>query len=94
MQKDKYLKSECPCCGSALYIDRETGKVMRHEKKKREIESMENFLTKEKNKKEWLDARFDKAKDSEKNRMAELEKKFKFARDNKDSLPDPKKIWD
>ncbi len=84
----------CPCCEKLLEIDTSTQKVI-SVKDKKEFESLDDFVEKQKHRSEELDAMFAAAKEKEKNRFADLEKKFEEAKKNKNLKdPAPGIFWD
>lgn len=44
-----HLEIECPMCHGILVVDKETGKILEHKEFKKEKQSLEDFLEKEKN---------------------------------------------
>lgn len=78
---DKFLSVACPCCKATLEVDAATGAVLKHLEFKREVESLESFMEKQKNKSAELDARFAMAKEKEKQKMELLDKKFRLAQE-------------
>ena len=93
----KEIKTECPCCKSQLVIDAKTGAVLQHKEHKEPTQSLEDFLKTEQARNEDLAARFAASADREKAKKDLLNKKFEWAKKNKDKLPDapkPNIFWD
>jgi hypothetical protein len=90
------LKVNCPCCKSVLDIDQETGAILAHKENKREVDSLESFMAKQKSRNAELDEKFKSAREKEKSKLDLIEKKFKLAVENKDNLKDPPPtvMWD
>ena len=63
----KIIEVECPLCHSSLWIDTKKKTVIQHEKpKKKNFESFDTLLMKEKEKKQKADERFVLARELEK----------------------------
>ena len=78
-----YLKIDCPCCTATLMIDPKLKRVLSHEKKKLEHDSLEEFFVKEKQKEKKLDQVFEEGKQKEKSKLDFLAKKFDLAKKQK-----------
>ena len=91
-----HLEIECPMCHGILVVDKETGKILEHKEFKKEKQSLEDFLEKEKTRTADLDKKFAEAREREKNRLLEIEKKFQAAKNNPDlaNKPPPPIQWD
>ncbi|MBF0429717.1 MAG: hypothetical protein HQK83_00445 [Fibrobacteria bacterium] len=93
----KEIKLNCPCCKASLIIDPETGGVIKHTKFKEAPQSLDAFIKSEKGKGAKKKEKFKEARDKEESKMDLLEKKFEWAKKNKDKLPDAPKpdiFWD
>ncbi len=93
----KEIKIDCPCCKAKLIIDPETGGIIKYEKHKEAPPSLNEFLKAEKNRNTELDEKFKEAREKEESKMDLLEKKFEWAKKNKDKLPEAPKpdiFWD
>ena len=91
------LKIECPCCKASLVVDSETGIVLQAAAHKQAPVSLETFLKSEAGRAKELEDKFAEARRIEESRKAMLEKKFEWAKKNKDKLPDaplPGIQWD
>ncbi|MBP5247774.1 MAG: hypothetical protein J6Z31_07955 [Fibrobacter sp.] len=89
------LEIECPMCHGTIVVDRDTGKVLEHKEFKKEKQSLEDFLAKEKTRTSDLDKKFAEAREREKNRLSEIEKKFEAAKNNPNLKDPPPTIqWD
>ena len=78
----KIIEIECPHCHSNLWVDSEKKTVIQHEKtKKKNFESFDSLLKKEKEKKEKADERFILAKELEKEKKKKAEAIFKKSLD-------------
>lgn len=90
----------CPCCKATLKIDRETGALLGHQEAKKDHQSLEDFMSKQKNRSSELDARFADAQQKAKQKKDLLEKKFNLGKEtHKDANPDERPpghgpIWD
>lgn len=76
---------KCPMCKGSLWIDPATCKVVDHKSADQQKIGLEEFLKKQKEGKAW-DEKFSKAKEEEAKRKAEIEKKFKEAKENKEPI--------
>jgi uncharacterized Zn finger protein (UPF0148 family) len=89
------LEVECPCCQNFLTVDAATGAVLEHKAPKKEKESLEQFLEKQKHRADDLDAKFRAAQEAEKTRMERINEKFAAAKQNADLKdPPPSILWD
>lgn len=74
----KIIEVECPICHSNLWIDADNQNIIQHEKtKKKNFESFDELLLKEKEKKEKADERFLIAEELEKAKKKKAEDLFK-----------------
>ena len=91
------IKLDCPCCRAGLVIDGETGGVLRAVPHKEAPPSLQDFLASDKNRARDLEDKFAEAKRQEDSKLALLNKKFEWAKKNKDKLPEaprPGIQWD
>ncbi|NLB63464.1 MAG: hypothetical protein GX801_05075 [Fibrobacter sp.] len=94
-KKVKTLNVSCPCCQTVIVVDALSGEVFSHEKPKKEKESIAEFMERQKNRSQELDAKMAAAMEKQKNRKELLERKFQAAKENKDLKdPPPSIIWD
>ncbi|MCU0608627.1 MAG: hypothetical protein MUF22_02515 [Chitinispirillaceae bacterium] len=77
---------KCPICKGKIWIDPSSGKVVDHQTADHQKGDFDEFL-KSRNKGPAWDDRFQKAKDSEAKRKAEIEEKFMKAKENPGELP-------
>jgi len=95
--KSEEIKIDCPCCKAKLIIDPETGGVIRFVAAKNEAPSFEAFLKNDKNRAQELESKFAESKKTEENRLDLIQKKWEWAKKNKDKLPEaplPGIQWD
>jgi len=86
---------DCPCCQAKITIDAETGTVLSHREHKKEMDSFDSFLAKQKNRSAELEAKFLSAQEREKNKIDLLNKKFEAAKHNPNLKdPPPGVQWD
>lgn len=57
-QKEGIVPIHCPCCRTRLWIDLESGEVIKSEKAAKEKSSLDDLLAKEKMKQAGMDKRF------------------------------------
>jgi hypothetical protein len=91
------LKIDCPCCKAKLVVDPETGGVLQAVPHKEAPPSLESFMKAEPGRAKDLEEKFAESRRQEEGRLAMLEKKFEWAKKNKDKLPDAPKPgiqWD
>lgn len=79
---------KCPLCKGTLWIDPASGKVVDHRAFDKPKADLKEFIESQKKGTAW-DDRFQKAKEEEAKRKAEIEKKFKQAKENDTDLPEP-----
>ena len=86
------IEIECPDCGTALVIDRETGEILWHKAKetaqKRDFDAMVSNL---RGQKDEMAKKFDREMESQKDRARLLEEKFKQAMQRADKSDKPMK---
>lgn len=88
---------DCPCCKAKLVVDAETGAVLQSTAHKQAPPTLESFMKGDQNRAKDLEDKFAEARRQEDGRLALLEKKFEWAKKNKDKLPDAPKPgiqWD
>ena len=93
----KEVTENCPCCKSTLVIDPESGGIIKHKAFKETPKSLDEFLKSEKTRNNELAAKFAAAKEKEETKLNLLDKKFEWAKKNKDKLPEapkPDLFWD
>jgi hypothetical protein len=91
------LNIDCPCCRAKLVVDPETGAILKATPHKEEAPSLQEFLKSDKNRAQDLADKFAESKRQEDSRLKILEKKFEWAKKNKDKLPEaprPGIQWD
>ncbi|HPG32175.1 MAG TPA: hypothetical protein PKY81_01415 [bacterium] len=73
---------KCPCCSANLIIDKETGKVLKHESvsQQKAQKSFEELLAEQEDKKKQLNSKFDMLFDQEKNKKELVDKEFEKAK--------------
>lgn len=71
------IEIECPECHSSMWIDLDTQMVVEHKKsKKKNVQSFDSLLQKEKDKKEKADERFMMASELEKEKKKKAQELF------------------
>ena len=92
----KEIKLDCPCCKAELILDATTGGVIKFFPHKEAPTSLEQFMKLDKTRSQDLASKFDEAKKIEDGRLDLLNKKFEWAKKNKDKLPEAKPgiLWD
>ncbi len=75
---------KCPMCKGIIWIDPSTGKIVDHQSADHQKGDFNEFLKSRQKGVAW-DDRFQKAKDEEKKRKADIEQKFKQAKDTPDT---------
>ena len=91
------LKLDCPCCQAKLVVDPDTGGVIQAIPHKEAPPSLQDFLANDKHRARDLEDKFAEAKRQEDSKLALLNKKFEWAKKNKDKLPEaprPGIQWD
>jgi Zn-finger nucleic acid-binding protein len=77
---DKHVFSVvCPCCGATLWLDGETGSVLRSEKAKKAKGSLDDLLVKEHKRQSEFDRKFDATFELQKEKHAKADEVFKKA---------------
>ncbi len=80
------MEIKCPMCKGQLWIDPSNGKVVDHRSVDHQKADFDRFMKERKEAAGQWDDRMKKAKEEEARRKAELEEKFKAAREDPDSL--------
>ena len=77
----------CPCCEAAIKIDGQTGAIISHEEKKKELGSFEDLKSQMDKQKELREQLFSQEQQAQKDRQRILQEKFQDAlkRADKDS---------
>jgi hypothetical protein len=91
------IKLDCPCCKAKLVIDPATGGVIQAIPHKEEAPTLQDFLKADKHRSKDLADKFAESKRQEDSRLDLLNKKFEWAKKNKDKLPEaprPGIQWD
>jgi hypothetical protein len=74
------LDVTCPCCGSMLKVDPETGAVVWTEKKKEPAKNFDDLVTRVRSHKSTLDEKFQRSVQQTKHQKDILDKKFEEAK--------------
>ena len=74
------LDVTCPCCGSLLKVDPETGTVVWLDKKKEPARDFDDLVNRVHSQKSLLDEKFARSVQQTRNQREILEKKFEEAR--------------
>ena len=72
---------KCPLCKGTLWVDPSTGKVVDHKSGDKQKADFSEFLKAQKNYNPAWDEKFNKIKEEKAKRKAEIEEKFKKAKD-------------
>lgn len=92
------MEVRCPCCETVLLVDRASGVILRQDRKKKPIGSLEAHLDQEKKRRQASDQAFGKALRLQKDQEALLDRKFeealKKAADEPDERPVNPLDWD
>ncbi len=87
-KESKEIKVQCPCCQAELIIDFITGGVIKYTAHKEAQPTLEDFMKSDKTRSEDLATKFAQAKKQEDGKLDFLNKKFEWAKKNKDKLPE------
>ncbi|MBN2406349.1 MAG: hypothetical protein JXJ19_01520 [Elusimicrobia bacterium] len=90
MNKNDYM-IDCPCCGAKIWIDKETGGILRSTSPEKDKQDFNGLLAKHRKHEAGLKDAFAKAFAEEQKRKKLIEKKFKNAMENIDELEEPGK---
>ena len=77
---------KCPLCKGTLWIDPATGKVVDHKSADKQKADFDGFLKAQKNRNPQWDDKFKKIQEEKAKRKAEIEEKFKQAKEHPDDL--------
>jgi hypothetical protein len=91
------LKIDCPCCKAKLVVDSESGGVLQAVPHKEAPPTLESFMKADQSRAKDLEEKFAESRRQEDSRLDLLNKKFEWAKKNKDKLPDVPKPgiqWD
>ena len=91
------IKVDCPCCKAKLVIDTETGGILHVTPHKDAPPTLQEFLKADKHRAKDVEDKFAESRRQEDGRLAVLNKKFEWAKKNKDKLPEAPKPgiqWD
>jgi hypothetical protein len=78
-KSSQVFQIKCPCCHSHLWIDTLTSTVIKSEKGKKEKESLDILLQKEKKKKMEFDRKFEATSEMQEERRKRAQEIFKKA---------------
>jgi len=81
-----FLEVKCPMCKGTLWIDRSTGKVVDHKSADKKKVDLDSFLEEQKNRSSKWEHKLKSAESVEAKRKAEIEAKFKKAKENPDEI--------
>ncbi|MBP7652411.1 hypothetical protein KA977_03250 [Candidatus Dependentiae bacterium] len=78
---------KCPCCSADLTIDKQTGRILKHESVSQQKSKMsfDELMKEQQDKKKQLNSKFDMLFDQEKNKKELMEKEFEKAKSKFDS---------
>lgn len=80
------LEIKCPLCKGVLWVDQSTGKVVDHKSADKQKTDFNEFLKAQKNPNPGWEDKFKKIQEDKARRKAEIEQKFKMAKENPDEL--------
>ena len=78
----------CPCCEASLVVDAQTGAILSHEEKKKQIGSFDEMLKGLDKQKETREKLFTQELSAQKDRQRLLEEKFQAAVKRVDETPE------
>jgi hypothetical protein len=81
------LDVTCPCCGSLLKVDPETGSVVWLDKKKEPAKNFDDLVSRVQSQKSLLDEKFARSVQQTKHQRQVLDKKFEEARRRAEADP-------
>jgi uncharacterized Zn finger protein (UPF0148 family) len=82
------LDVTCPCCGSLLKVDAETGSVVWMDKKKEPAKDFDELVSRVQSQRSLLDEKFARSVKQNRNQKDLLDKKFEEARKRAAERPD------
>ncbi len=88
MSENTNLTVVCPCCEAVLTIDRQTGAILAHEEKKKEVGSFNDLLKGLDKQKETREKLFEQELTAQKDRGRLLDEKFREAMKRSGDEPD------
>jgi hypothetical protein len=77
---------KCPLCKGTLWIDQSTGKVVDHKSGDKQKGDFDDFMKKQKEKSSVWEDKFKKAANETAKRKAEIEEKFKVAKEKPEEI--------
>ena len=77
---------KCPMCKGTIFVDIATGRVVDHKSSDAPKMDLNTFIEEQKKPRAW-DEKLTKAREGEAKRKAEIESKFKQAKEKPDELP-------
>jgi hypothetical protein len=80
---------KCPLCKGTIWVDPSTGKVVDHKSADKKKADFDGFLKAQKNPNPQWDEKFKKIQDDKAKRKAEIEEKFKQAKENPEAFEGP-----
>lgn len=78
-EKTKVLRIQCPGCHKLLWIDPVTQQVIRSEKGKHKMSSLDDLLVREKKKREGFERKFEATSEMQKERKEKAREMFEKA---------------
>ena len=90
------IETKCPMCKGVLWVDPSTSRIVDHRPADRQKADLEQFLKDSKQDKGW-DDKMKKAREDEARRKAEIEEKFRQAKNMAEIPPEERKShinWD
>jgi uncharacterized Zn finger protein (UPF0148 family) len=91
-KQDHVLEIVCPCCQATLWIEAETGRLVKSERAAaavRKKESLDDLLVREKKKKEGFATKFESTAEVEKQKREKAKEAFEKALGKIDEDPKP-----
>ena len=91
------MEIKCPICKGTLFFDPSTGKIVDHKTADHQKADFGEFMKSRRNQSSMWDNKIKKSLDDKAKRKAELEEKFRQAKENPDALPGdgkPDIMWD
>jgi hypothetical protein len=91
--KKEGIRATCPFCKGKLWIDPVTGDILHKEEFKKDTgNDFNEFLATASREEQILEEKFKKAQEKEKSKLERLQKKFDWAKEHPDELPDDDQI--
>jgi hypothetical protein len=85
-EQGKVFEIVCPCCRSVVWVDAETGGIVKSERAAKKKESLDELLIKEKQKKDGFATKFEATADLERKKRELAKEKFARAFGNIDEI--------